>query len=163
MRLFTIDTTLLSGVYSINKDIKHIVPSPLATKPTSRYFTYPRMHFSPKGKIPIKSKPTTPNADESLDEFDETNGGRIPEELDRNLESRPCTRETCSMQGECVIENNVVQCQCDHGYSGRSCEVGLQPLAAPLAIGTITVFLVFGVAAGVFVYVSRRKALQRFV
>lgn len=95
------------------------------------------------------------------DEIDEPESDLTPEELER--ESRPCTRETCSMKGECVFEKDVIKCQCDYGYSGNICEVGVQPLAAPITLGTIAVFLVFGIAAGVFVFVSRRKALHRLV
>ncbi|XP_077334553.1 uncharacterized protein LOC143975874 [Lithobates pipiens] len=124
------------------KGSKPIIPSPLAITPsTTRHLGVPRFHFSTI-------------ADEIESESDLT-----PEELER--ESRPCTRETCSMKGECVIEKDVIKCQCDSGYSGNICEVGVQPLAAPITLGTIAVFLVFGIAAGVFVYVSRRKALHR--
>ncbi|KAM5194042.1 low-density lipoprotein receptor-related protein 2-like [Mantella aurantiaca] len=137
--------------YSVlNEDSKRI---PLASKPTtSRHLAYPRFHFSTEGKMILKTIATEPEIDLSPDEFDE---------FDRNLKSRPCTRETCSMRGECVMEKNVLKCQCDHGYSGNNCEDELQHLAVPLTVGTIAVFLVFGIAAGIFVYVSKRKALQR--
>ncbi|XP_040181351.1 low-density lipoprotein receptor-related protein 1-like isoform X2 [Rana temporaria] len=125
------------------KGSKPIIPSPLVTTPsTTRRLGDPRFHFST-----------------IADEIDEPESDLTPEELER--ESRPCTRETCSMKGECVFEKDVIKCQCDYGYSGNICEVGVQPLAAPITLGTIAVFLVFGIAAGVFVFVSRRKALHR--
>ncbi|XP_075458989.1 low-density lipoprotein receptor-related protein 2-like [Ascaphus truei] len=83
------------------------------------------------------------------------------EDFGKNMESRPCNTETCNMRGECMVENGAVKCQCMLGYNGDFCENGIKPLAVPLTVGTIGVLLLIAAAAGLFVYVTKRKALQR--
>ncbi|XP_072261337.1 low-density lipoprotein receptor-related protein 2-like [Pyxicephalus adspersus] len=128
--------------YIFEKNIKHIASHLVSDPPTTRQ----------------KIKTTTGIS--TTTEY-ESDNDLTPEEFGKNLaKSVPCSREICTMKGECILENDIVKCQCDPGYSGNFCEVGFQ-FAVPLTVGTIAVFLVFAIAAGIFVYVSKRKALQR--
>ncbi|XP_063776116.1 low-density lipoprotein receptor-like isoform X2 [Pseudophryne corroboree] len=102
----------------------------------------------------------TPSSTFSVD-FEKTEYNQTNEDFGRNMESRPCNSEICNTRGTCVVENDVVKCRCALGYAGDFCEEGLKPLAVPLTLGTIAVLLAFVIAAGVFLFISRRRALER--
>uniref|UniRef100_A0A8C5MAU5 EGF-like domain-containing protein n=1 Tax=Leptobrachium leishanense TaxID=445787 RepID=A0A8C5MAU5_9ANUR len=87
--------------------------------------------------------------------------GVLPTEIGKKMESRPCNDETCNMRGKCVVENDIVKCQCKTGYTGLFCDKELRPLAIPLTLGSLAVLIVIMSAAGVFLYISRQKALHR--
>lgn len=37
-----------------------------------------------------------------------------------------CDQIDCGVNGECIESNNVIGCQCDHGYIGESCDIPLE-------------------------------------
>ncbi|XP_075056354.1 low-density lipoprotein receptor-related protein 2-like [Mixophyes fleayi] len=111
-------------------------------------------------KTPASKDVSYPSSTLSVD-FENPEYNQTNEDFERKMESRPCTSETCNMRGTCVVENDLVKCRCFDGYGGDFCEEGLKPLAVPLTVGTVAVLLVFVIAAGIFVLVTRRKALQR--
>ncbi|XP_068127260.1 very low-density lipoprotein receptor-like [Hyperolius riggenbachi] len=145
----------------VSENTKYTSTSPLTTKRTTvKHMTYPRFRYSTKGKITL-NRATTPVTSAPSTEFEDMDDELTVDGVGRILESKPCTRESCNMRGTCVVENGAVKCQCDEGYSGDYCQDGLSSLAPALTGSTIAVLLVFGIAAGVFVHISRRNALKR--
>ncbi|XP_056416224.1 low-density lipoprotein receptor-related protein 2-like [Hyla sarda] len=136
------------------------VTSPSKPKIPTKNIGHPRL---PEATVEmLKTKPPTPESNtlpEDLEELEDKS--LINEDFGRNMESRPCNSETCNMRGECIVDDGVIRCKCFSDYSGDFCEQGVKPLAVPLTVGTIAVLLVFAIVAGIFVLVSRKRALQR--
>ncbi|KAG9480490.1 hypothetical protein GDO78_012122 [Eleutherodactylus coqui] len=134
------------------------VTSPANYRMPTKVMAHPRLHKGTVGTL--KTKPPTSKSN-LFSEFEEEDNLLENEDFGRNMESRPCNSETCNMRGECIVDAGVIKCSCYPDYSGEFCEKWVKPLAVPLTIGTIAVLLVFAFVAGIFVYLTRRGALQR--
>ncbi|XP_073399955.1 low-density lipoprotein receptor-related protein 2-like isoform X1 [Dendrobates tinctorius] len=149
--------------YSSNKGLKSVT-SPTKSRMPTKGMVPPKPEESTvetllKTKAPSPGSKTAPDYFAGLD--DDDNDSLENEGFGRNMESRPCNSETCNMRGECVVDAGVIKCRCFPNYSGDFCEHGVKPIAVPLTVGTVVVLFVFALGAGVFVFVSQRRALQR--
>ncbi|XP_073499231.1 vitellogenin receptor Yl-like [Phyllobates terribilis] len=110
----------------------------------------------------LKTKAPTPGSKFFPDYFEGVDdNGLENEDFGRNMESRPCNSETCNMRGQCIVDAGVIKCSCYPDYSGDFCEHGVKSIAVPLTVGTVAVLFAFALGAGVFVFVTQRRALQR--
>ncbi|KAG8593872.1 hypothetical protein GDO81_000976 [Engystomops pustulosus] len=147
-------------IYGDENLLKPVV-SPTKSNMPIKVMGHPRLHQG-KVEILLNTESTILESKTSSEDLKELEDNSLTnEDFGRNMESRPCTSETCNMRGECIVDAGVIKCKCFSGYSGDFCEVGVKALAVPLTVGTVAVLLVFVLVAGIFVFVTRRKALQR--
>ncbi|XP_040275777.1 low-density lipoprotein receptor-related protein 2-like [Bufo bufo] len=144
---------------SNEKSLRPVTP-PKKPKVSTEGMAHPRLYE--ETTVLLKTKPPTPESNTFSENIEELEDDSLTnEDYERKMEYRPCNRKTCNMRGECTVDAGVIKCSCFSDYSGEFCEDGVKPLAVPLTVGTIAVLLVCALVAGAFVYVSRRKALQR--
>ncbi|XP_058879034.1 low-density lipoprotein receptor-related protein 2-like isoform X2 [Acipenser ruthenus] len=80
------------------------------------------------------------------------------EVLVRNLGSQPCDKEICHLNGDCVVVDNKVSCDCKLGYTGEFCDGKVfESIAVPLTLSVVLVLVTLFVA-GVIYAVLKRKA-----
>ncbi|KAM3936795.1 low-density lipoprotein receptor-related protein 2-like [Leptodactylus fuscus] len=132
------------------------VPSPTKSKMRTKGMVHQKVL---EGTLETLTKPPVPESSSLFEEFEDNSLEN--EDIGRNMESRPCNSETCNMRGECIVDGGVIKCRCFSDYSGDFCEKWVKPLAVPLTVGTVAVLLLFALLAGIFVVVTRRKALRR--
>ncbi|XP_069832773.1 very low-density lipoprotein receptor-like isoform X2 [Dendropsophus ebraccatus] len=148
-------------VYGSDENSLKPVTSPAKSKMSPKGMVHPRLQ-KPTVGVWSKTKPPTLESNTFPDEFEELEDNSLTnEDFERKMESRPCDSNTCNMRGECIVDAGVVKCRCFPDYTGDTCEEGVKPLAVPLTVGTVAVLLVCALVAGIFVLVTKRKALKR--
>ncbi|XP_041129183.1 zonadhesin-like [Polyodon spathula] len=84
------------------------------------------------------------------------------EVLVRNLESQPCNKEICHLNGDCVVINNKVSCDCKLGYTGEFCDRKvLESIAVPLTLSVVLVLVTLFVAGVIYAVMKRRTKLAK--
>ncbi|KAM4048930.1 low-density lipoprotein receptor-related protein 2-like [Anomaloglossus baeobatrachus] len=142
-----------------DKGLKSVTTSTKSKMPT-KGMVRPKFQEGTVGIV--KTKAPTPESKTVTDYFEGLeDNGQENEDFGRNMESRPCNSETCNMRGQCIVDAGVIKCSCFSDYSGDFCENGVQPIAVPLTVGTVIVLFAFAVGAGIFVFVTQRRALRR--
>ncbi|XP_029457218.1 low-density lipoprotein receptor-related protein 2-like isoform X2 [Rhinatrema bivittatum] len=117
----------------------------------------------PRGGTPYpsreQSRGTLPPSSQSSTEPESSSA---LEDLERNIESRPCSSDLCNARGDCIFEDDKVKCNCMLGYTGDFCEHEVvKSMTAPLVLGTLAVLLAIVGAIVAFAYIKRRKILER--
>ncbi|XP_069482622.1 low-density lipoprotein receptor-related protein 4-like [Ambystoma mexicanum] len=108
------------------------------------------------------ASPTSP-APKSTAAKDDQKSNVPPDEIfGRNMESRPCTSESCSTRGTCIVVDGEVKCKCEPGYHGLLCEKEAWTPVAGKITGAVFAILLAIVAVGIlFAFIKKRKALKR--
>ncbi|XP_041106464.1 low-density lipoprotein receptor-related protein-like [Polyodon spathula] len=84
------------------------------------------------------------------------------EVLVRNLESQPCDKEICHLNGDCVVINNKVSCDCKLGYTGEFCDRKVfESIAVPLTLSVVLVLVTLFVAGVIYAVMKRRTKLAK--